>query len=86
MQNDGSDERIHSVEIQAENSVALKDNLLAVVVPARFFDEDQIKAIIAEWKCEVVGYHVKSVFTPTYLMSLLFDKVREILVQDGQLP
>ncbi len=84
--NDGSDERIHSIELQVENNIELRGNLLAVVVPARFFTDEQISEMITAWDCKIVGYHVKSLFTPTDLMSLLFDKVREVMLDDGQIP
>jgi len=80
-----SDERAHSIEIQTDESVYLKDNLLAVVVPDRFFEGDNLKEIRDLWNCSVVTYHLKNVFTPVNLMDLLMDKVREVLFADGQL-
>ena len=80
-----SDERAHSIELQTDEVVYLKDNVLAVVVPDRFFDGERIKEIRDLWNCLVVTYHLKNVFTPVNLMDLLMDKVREVLFADGQL-
>jgi len=83
--NDGSDERLHSIEIQFEQAVSLKGNLLAVIVPARFFDETMKRELEAKWDCTVVFYSIKAVFSPSDIMGLVFDKVREVLVKDAQI-
>lgn len=83
--NEQGDERLHSIQVQFNNDVPLKGNLLAVVIPGRFFDDEQQRSIADEWECKVVPYHLQSVFTPKDLMSLLFDKVRQVLLEDDQL-
>jgi hypothetical protein len=83
--NDNSDERVHSIEVQVDSDVLLKGNLLAVVIPGRFFDTEQVVALRKTWECEIVQYHLKAVFTPNDFMSLLFEKVREVLLSDGQI-
>jgi hypothetical protein len=83
--NDNADERVHSIEIQLANDMPLRGNLLSVVVPGRFFDPDQVAELREAWDCQVIPYTLKAVFTPNDLMSLLFDKVREVLLSDGQL-
>jgi hypothetical protein len=84
-QNDGVDERLHSVEIQTEQAISLKDNLLAIIIPARFFDDDRKRHLEQKWNCKVVMYNLQAVFSPVNLMSLIFDKVREVLLSDGQI-
>ncbi len=86
IRNDGNDERVHSIEMQTTESVPLKGNIIAVVVPARFFNDIQKKKLEDEWGCIVVCYHMQSVFTPSDLMSLIFDKVINVLVQNDQIP
>jgi hypothetical protein len=83
--NDQNDERLHSIEVQTSADLPLRGNLLAVVIPERFFDEDQTRAIADDWGCKVVPYYLKAVFTPKDLMSLLFDKIRQVLLDDNQL-
>jgi hypothetical protein len=83
--NERGDERLHSIEVQFNDDMALKGNLLAVVIPARFFDDEQKQSMAVEWDCKVVTYHIQAVFTPKDLMSLLFDKVRQVLLEDDQL-
>jgi hypothetical protein len=83
--NDNADERVHSIEVLVDSNIPLKGNLLAVVIPGRFFDDDQIIMLRESWDCQIVQYHLKSVFTPNDLMSLLFEKVREVLLSDGQI-
>jgi hypothetical protein len=83
--NERGDERLHSIEVQFNNDVPLNGNLLAVVIPGRFFDDEQRRSTADAWKCKVVTYHLQAVFTPKDLMSLLFDKVRQVLLEDDQL-
>ncbi len=84
--NDGTDERVHAIEIQTDKPIRLNGNLLAVVIPARYFDDAQKHEIESKWKCKIVGYTFKSVFSPVDLMSLIYDKVREVLLANDQIP
>lgn len=83
--NDRSDERVHTVEVQTDRQIVLAGNVRAIVVPARLFDEKQKNDMAVSWGCEVVCYNMKMVFTPKDMMDLIFDKVRTVLVQDGQI-
>jgi len=63
--NDHNDERIHSIELQTSDNVPLKGHLLALVVPGRFFDDEQMLAITNNWECRVIPYHVKDLLYPS---------------------
>src|ERR1043166_9248953 len=51
------DDRKSAIEVQVNQRIALKDQLMFVVLPREFLEEEMIKkTIVNTWNCDAVGY------------------------------
>lgn len=70
------DDRKSAIEVQVNQIITLKDQLLFVVLPNEFLEEKQIRnAIINIWNCDPVGYPTVNGDVPASYNSVVRDRV-----------
>lgn len=53
------DDRSTAIEIQVDQEIVFKDNLIAVIIPRTYLDDDEILKVLKEWNVE----HIKTYST-----------------------
>ena len=72
------DDRKSAIEVQVNQAITLRDQLLFVVLPKEFLEEAAIRdAIINVWNCDPVMYATFRGDTPASYYSVVREKVRE---------
>jgi hypothetical protein len=74
----GYDDRKSAIEVQVNQAIALRDQLLFVVLPREFLEEVAIRdAIINVWNCDPVVYATFMGDAPASYYSVVRQKVQE---------
>ncbi len=74
----GYDDRKSAIEAQVNHSIALRNQLLFVVLPREFLEIDAIRhAIIYEWNCDPIPYPTFQGDAPAAYYSVVRQKVTE---------
>jgi hypothetical protein len=72
------DDRKSAIEVQVNQAITLRDQLLFVVLPKEFLEETAIRdAIINVWNCDPVMYATFRGDTPASYYAVVREKVRE---------
>ena len=72
------DDRKSAIEVQVNQTITLRDQLLFVVLPNEFLEEAAIRdAIINVWNCDPVMYATFRGDTPASYYAVVREKVRE---------
>jgi hypothetical protein len=72
------DDRKSAIEVQLNQAITLRDQLLFVVLPREFLEETAIRdAIINVWNCDPVVYATFRGDAPASYYSVVREKVRE---------
>lgn len=71
------DDRANTIEIQTEQNVRIKDNLLGVVLPRQYYDEPNIRKHLKKRKVVVRPYDVYPLSVESYV-GLVYREVAEI--------
>jgi hypothetical protein len=72
------DDRKSAIEVQVNQAISLRDQLLFVVLPREFLDDAAIRdAIINVWNCDPVVYATFMGDAPASYNSVVREKVRE---------
>ena len=76
------DDRKSAIEVQVNQAITLRDQLLFVVLPREFLEEAAIRdAIINVWNCDPVVYATFRGDAPASYYSVVREKVRERFVE-----
>ena len=76
------DDRKSAIEVQVNQAITLRDQLLFVVLPREFLEEAAIRdAIINVWNCDPVVYATFRGDAPASYYSGVREKVRERFVE-----
>ena len=76
------DDRKSAIEVQVNQAIALRDQLLFVVLPREFLEEVAIRdAIINVWNCDPVVYATFIGDAPASYYSVVRQKVQERFVE-----
>ena len=80
------DDRRAAIEGQTDQSLILKDNLLAVILPTPFLDDAAVRdAIVNQWRAYPLRYnHVRGT-VPNHYVRVIADKLEEFLKGGGYL-
>jgi hypothetical protein len=80
------DDRKSAIEVQVNQAITLRDQLLFVVLPREFLEEAAIRdAIINVWNCDPVVYATFRGDAPASYYSVVRDKVRERFIEATRL-
>jgi hypothetical protein len=80
------DDRKSAIEVQVNQTITLRDQLLFVVLPREFLEEAAIRdAIINVWNCDPVVYTTFRGDAPASYYSVVREKVRERFVEATRL-
>ena len=72
------DDRKSAIEVQVNQAIALRDQLLFVVLPNEFLEEAAIRdAIINVWNCDPVMYPTFKGDAPASYYSVVRQKVKD---------
>jgi hypothetical protein len=72
-----ADDRTLAIEIQSDQDVSIKDELLGVVLPRSYFDDKGLKKFFKERKVQVRHYDIYPINTEAY-MAIVYDEVKAI--------
>jgi hypothetical protein len=76
------DDRRSAIELQTRAAIALKNNLHAVILPAAFLDEAEVRqVVIQKWRAIPVTYETFRGSVPNEYVRIVVEKLR-ILVGD----
>ncbi len=78
------DDRSSTVEIQIDSCIQLKGNVLLIVSPYIFLDQQEVKDAIKEWGAQYRGYSITRT-PPNQYTALIYSEVEEFLLAEGYL-
>jgi hypothetical protein len=80
---DAYDDRRSAIEVQARSAIALRDTLLAVILPLSFLQDPNIrKVVVEEWRTYPITYSTVRGTIPSEYVRVITEKLRSYL-QDG---
>ena len=80
------DDRRSAIEIQANQAISLKDQLMFVVVPREILEDKSIRQTISRvWKCDIIEYPTFNGDAPTAYYSVVRHEVAKRLETLGGL-
>ena len=73
----GYDDRKATIEVQVKKDISLRDQLLFVILPGEFLEDDDVKrAIFADWRCYPIPYETDMGVAPSEYYAVIRDKLR----------
>lgn len=79
------DDRCAAIEVQLEESLPLRGEVLAVIAPNMMFDDENLMDQIKAWGAEPRGYQLPHMFNPSEISGRLQDAVANFLTDRGYL-
>ncbi|WP_132559089.1 hypothetical protein [Rhizobium sullae] len=77
-----ADDRTLAIEVQTDQDVSIKDNLLGAVLPRSYFDDSGLKKYFKERGVQVRQYDVYPINTEAYV-SIVYEEVKAIYKKLG---
>ncbi|WP_299860645.1 hypothetical protein [uncultured Hoeflea sp.] len=77
-----ADDRALAIEIQTDQDVQIKDNLIGAVLPRPYYDDPELKKYFRENRIIVKHYDIYPLSVEAY-MSLIYSNVKELYMKWG---